>query len=178
MLDADSPDEAITFIHGVVAQLPVELRDSILSRALVVSTKDAAEQFPANTTPQTLILKGGATPFASRFKEEGHQVIGVHGKNTVSRRTGIALLLPWSRALKHCWKSFVKTSREILLEKPLQLRFPAKHTDASATWQHRAETVGPRWPRTQALLLKIAKNWDADGKREDIEAGQRSLRYR
>jgi hypothetical protein len=32
------------------------------------------------------------------------------------------------------------------------------------------------WPRTSAMLATIAKSWEAEAQREDVEAAQRKMR--
>jgi hypothetical protein len=47
---------------------------------------------------------------------------------------------------------------------------------AFAKTSYEAAAVVAAWPRTAALLRAIGKMWDAEGKREDIEAAQRRLK--
>lgn len=44
-------------------------------------------------------------------------------------------------------------------------------------WRNWADTLGVRWPRTKAMLDRIADYWEADAKREDLEAEKDRLRY-
>ncbi|MBB6185251.1 hypothetical protein [Oleiagrimonas soli] len=50
--------------------------------------------------------------------------------------------------------------------------------DLANLWRQRAETVGARWPRTQALLLRVADSWEHHAKREDEDAEKNRLRDR
>ena len=40
----------------------------------------------------------------------------------------------------------------------------------------RYAAIAVTWPRTSALLAAIAKSWERDAEREDLEAAQRKLR--
>jgi hypothetical protein len=40
----------------------------------------------------------------------------------------------------------------------------------------RYAAIAAAWPRTSALLTAIAKGWQRDAEREDLEAAQRKLR--
>ncbi len=90
-IDADSPDEAVAFVHVALQRLPHDQRDSVVARALVISTELAAQRMPMTAAPQILVLKGAAISYAARLGSAGHQVIQVHGKNARSRRSGLAL---------------------------------------------------------------------------------------
>jgi hypothetical protein len=45
-----------------------------------------------------------------------------------------------------------------------------------ANTNYQAAALSSAWPRTAALLQKIAKTWEEEAKRVDIEAAQRRMR--
>jgi hypothetical protein len=47
----------------------------------------------------------------------------------------------------------------------------------AAQWRAWADTVGPRWPRTQAMLIDIAESWEREAAREDDDAAKNRLRF-
>ena len=45
-----------------------------------------------------------------------------------------------------------------------------------ATQNYRSAELAAAWPRTSALMRAIAKGWEQDAKRADLDAAQRKLR--
>jgi len=168
-IDADSPDEAVAFVHAAIEGMDEMRRGELSSRAIVISNREAAERFPKQS-PQLLILKGEATSHALRFDSDGHQVVRVHGRAANSRQQGLRL---------------VRQSRPDFSKALIQMGVPAERADIDAracgsspsiwrVWNlvHEADASAfmPAWADAQHLDVVVpvvlAGGWSELSKRD------------
>jgi transcriptional regulator with XRE-family HTH domain len=80
-VQAESPDEAIAFLHAAIQELPQEYSAHYDARCLVADTAEAARALGDSSSPMIIVLEGGEAGLAARLAQRGHYVFLAYGSD-------------------------------------------------------------------------------------------------
>ncbi len=80
-VQAESPDEALAFLHAAIQELPQEYAAHYDARCLVADTTEAARALGDSSSPLIIVLEGGETGLAARLAQRGHYVYLAYGSD-------------------------------------------------------------------------------------------------
>lgn len=78
-LQADSPEEAMAFLHATIDRLPPEHAKLQASRCIIASTPDAAVALGKSPTPLVILMEASKPGLAAELMQQGHHVLIAHG---------------------------------------------------------------------------------------------------
>ncbi len=79
----DSSDEVVGFLYAALEDVESSLRESLLSRILVVSSPEAAEEL-VDRPPQIVMLREAAASATAKLQRAGHQVVQVVTNSSIT----------------------------------------------------------------------------------------------
>jgi len=165
-VQAESPEEALAFLHASISELPPEYRAAYLSRALVPIDDDTARFLGTSASPLIIILRGADAGLAQSLVAKGHHVYLALGADAGTPSSALRL----TRARRDLIEEGL---REMGLESHLA-RSLAADSGRSITVIRRLIPAAPgrlpRWAQTApgpALLGAIlAGGWDDNNERD------------
>jgi transcriptional regulator with XRE-family HTH domain len=78
-VQADSPDEAMAFLHATIDLLPEPHRSFYLMRSLRVHTPEAARTLGGSPSPLIVVMEASEPGLAARLAAQGHHVFVAYG---------------------------------------------------------------------------------------------------
>ena len=90
----ESPDEVAAFAYATIHQLPADIAEHYLARAIVASNADAARQLASSRTPLVIMFLEPEAGIAEAIAAKGHHVLAAFGQNPGSQGTLTKLSRP------------------------------------------------------------------------------------
>lgn len=94
-VQAEASDEAMAFVRGALAALPVDYRTYYETRILVAQSDEVARQLVGLGPKLAIILDGGDPGIAAALVQDGHHVLRALGSDVGSPIDVIQLARPW-----------------------------------------------------------------------------------